>query len=413
MENFYIIKKQYIEDSIKTTPYTIFWVSLIIYSIGYLSYSSRIITEKLCIFLIAFGILGVAYSLFFLIKPRISNRYFRSIFIIYMISQLIILSQAFNEFTFTRFLLFITNPYIFFPYLIPIIILIPTNIFFLKRTFDYFALLALLLLVTLLAFRNFMFNVNTNFSEHVLWTFGTGGGFILLTWNYHNNKRRMLAILVVLLSLLTSTILARRNIMLTFSNYILFSIILLLFNSKQSITNKIFLILIVVSSFTGAYFLFNKYQDVLFARITERIEQNTRDQIFTGFFSSMSTQDLIYGKGFDGTYYAPTIEENDNRSIIECGYLQTILKGGIVNLALFLLIALPAAFLGIVKSNNTIAMAAGTIIILWLIDMFPWGMPALNIRYILVWICISICYSKEIRNLSEAEIKYSLKLFSK
>eukprot|EP00825_Cyclidium_porcatum_P051101 TRINITY_DN9290_c0_g1_i1.p1 TRINITY_DN9290_c0_g1~~TRINITY_DN9290_c0_g1_i1.p1 ORF type:complete len:146 (+),score=25.13 TRINITY_DN9290_c0_g1_i1:201-638(+) len=109
----------------------------------------------------------------------------------------------------------------------------------------------------------------------------------------------------------------------------------------------------------------------------------------------MSTQDLIYGKGFDGTYYAPTIEENDYRSIIECGYLQTILKGGIVNLALFLLIAVPAAFLGIVKSNNTIAMAAGTIIILWLIDMFPWGMPALSIRYILVWICIGICYSKE------------------
>ena len=330
-----------------------------------------------------------------------------------MISQLIILSQAFNEFTFTRFLLFITNPYIFFPYLIPIIILIPANIFFLKRTFDYFALLALLLLVNLLAFGNFMFNINTNFSEHVLWTFGTGGGFILLTWNYHNNKRRMLAILVVLLSLLISTILARRNIMLTFSNYILFSIILLLFNSKQSIINKIFLILIVVSSFTGAYFLFNKYQDALFSRITDRMEENTRDQIFTGFFSSMSTQDLIYGKGFDGTYYAPTIEENDNRSIIECGYLQTILKGGIVNLALFLLIALPAAFLGIVKSNNTIATASGTIIILWLIDMFPWGMPALNIRYILVWICISICYSKEIRNLSEAEIKYSLKLFSK
>ncbi|MBL7935123.1 MAG: hypothetical protein JNM51_04860 [Bacteroidia bacterium] len=128
----------------------------------------------------------------------------------------------------------------------------------------------------------------------------------------------------------------------------------------------------------------------------------------------MSTQDIIYGKGFYGTYYAPTIEEDvDYRTIIESGYLQTILKGGILNLGLFLLIALPAAYLGIMKSNNAIAQAAGFIIVLWLIDMFPWGMPALNIRYILVWICIGMCYSKEICNLSETEIKSSLKLFAK
>ena len=365
MKNFSIIKKQYIEDRLKATPYKIFWVSLIIYSLGYLAYSSRNITEKLCLSVIAIGILGIAYSLLLLINLKISNKYFRSIFIIYTISQLIILSQAFNDFSFTRFLLFIYNPYIFFPYLLPIVVLIPANIFFFKRTFDYLTYLGLLLFIVFLLFMNYMLNTSTNFSEHVLWTFGTGGGFILLTWNYHSNKRRILAISVVLLSFFISTVLARRNIMLTFSNYILFSIILLLFNSKQSIINKILIILIVLSSFIGAYFIFNKYQDVLFARITDRLEQNTRDQIFTGFFSSMSTQDLIYGKGFDGTYYAPTIEENDYRSIIECGYLQTILKGGIVNLALFLLIAVPAAFLGIVKSNNTIAMAAGTIIILW------------------------------------------------
>ena len=139
----------------------------------------------------------------------------------------------------------------------------------------------------------------------------------------------------------------------------------------------------MLSSFLGAYFIFNKYQDNLFSRISGRLDENTREQIFSGFFSSMSTNDLIFGKGFDGTYYAPTIEvDKDNRSIIECGYLQTILKGGIVNLALFLLMALPAAYLGIVKSRNTISKAAGSIIVLWLIDMVPWGMPALNIRYI-------------------------------
>jgi len=377
-------------------------------------YTTRNISDKICIIILALGIAGAGYSLFSLIRLQIANKYFRFLFFVYIISNLIILLQAFNNLNFSKFLSFITDPYLFFPYLIPIVVLIPANIFFIKRLFEYFALLGLVLIFLFAILSNYMLNINSFFSEHVLWTFGSGCGFILLAIDYQKNSRKILAIIVVLLSLFISTILARRNIMLTFSNYILFSILLLLFNSKKSIPFKIFFLSIVLSSFLGAYFIFNKYQDNLFSRISGRLDENTREQIFSGFFSSMSTNDLIFGKGFDGTYYAPTIEvDKDNRSIIECGYLQTILKGGIVNLALFLLMALPAAYLGIVKSRNTISKAAGSIIVLWLIDMVPWGMPALNIRYIFVWICIGICYSKEIQILSDAEIKNSLKLFSK
>jgi len=82
-------------------------------------------------------------------------------------------------------------------------------------------------------------------------------------------------------------------------------------------------------------------------------------------------------------------------------------------LVLFLLIAIPAAYLGIVSSKNILSKASGTVVLLWLIDMFPWGMPAINIRYILVWTCIGICYSKAIRNLTETEIKGSLLLLTK
>lgn len=315
---------------------------------------------------------------------------------------------------FARILSFITDPYLFFPYVIPIVALIPANIFFLKKIFDYFALLGLVLIVLFLILAGYMLNVNSFFSEHAMWTLGTGCGFMLLSIDYQSYHRKIIAIIVVFLSLFISTVLARRNIMLTFSNYILFSILLLLFNSKKSISFKIFFLSIVLSSFLGAYFIFDKYQDNLFARISGRLDENTREQIFSGFFTSMSTNDLILGKGFDGTYYAPTIEEDkDNRSIIECGYLQTILKGGIINLSLFLFIALPAAYLGMIKSHNAISRAAAAIIILWLVDMVPWGMPALNIRYIFLWICIGLCYSGEMQVLSDTDIKNSLKLFSR
>lgn len=414
MRNISIIKKQFIIDHISGVSYSIFWISLIILSLGYLSYASRNVPDKLCIVVMALGIIGIGYSLLHLIKLQIRNKYFSFIFSLYMVSQSIMIFQAFSKLNFARLILFISDPYFFFPYLVPLVILIPANIFFIKRTFDYFTLLGILLFVVFLTFMNYILNTNSHFSEHVVWTFGSGCGFLLLTWDYHNNKRKIIAISVVMISLFISTVMARRNIMLTFSNYILFSIFLMLFNSRRSIPNKILILFVVLFSFSAIYYTFNKYQDNLFARIAGRIEDNTREEIFSAFFTSMSSHDLIYGKGFYGTYYAPGIEQGiDDRSIIECGYLQTILKGGIINLTLFLLIAIPAGYLGIAKSKNTIAMASGAIIVLWLIDMFPWGMPALNIRYFLVWICISICYSKEIRNLSESDIKNSLKLFIK
>jgi len=275
--------------------------------------------------------------------------------------------------------------------------------------FDYFTLLTIPLFFILAIFFNQILFTNQNFSEQTVWTLGTGAGFLLLNWVYQKRKRKIIAISAILLSLFISAVMARRNIMLTFSNYIIFSVLLILFNSKQSIQKKISILFVLLLTISMIYYTFVTYQDKFFAKITGRIDDNTREGLFPAFFSDMTSQDLIYGKGFDGTYYAPGNEvDKDYRSEIECGYLQMLLKGGVINLVLFLLIAFPAIFLGFFKSNNIICKTSGTIVLLWLIDMFPWGMPGLSIRYILLWTCIGICYSKELRNLTETEIKIYL-----
>jgi hypothetical protein len=163
-----------------------------------------------------------------------------------------------------------------------------------------------------------------------------------------------------------------------------------------------------------AFNFFLLYQDQLFIRIAGHLNENTREIVYDAFFNDMSTKDLIIGRGFLGEYYCPGVDPlKDTRFLIESGYLQTILKGGIISLVLFLMIAFPAIYLGILKSKNILSKASGTIVLLWLIDMFPWGMPAINIRYILVWTCIGICYSKAVRSLTDAEIKASLSLATK
>ena len=118
----------------------------------------------------------------------------------------------------------------------------------------------------------------------------------------------------------------------------------------------------------------------------------------------MKTKDWIIGRGSDGEYFCPDIEENqltDYRNTIETGYLQTILKGGLISLILFLLIAIPAIIKGIFFSKNTLSKAAGIWILMNIINSYPTVVNGFDLPYLLVWISIGICYSQQIRNMPE------------
>jgi len=414
MNNFKNILQLYYRNYLFGTTYSIFWTSIIVYSLGFLSYISESFVDKLSLLIMCVGLGGIGYSLIKLVKINITNTYLKIVFLFFMLWQLYIIARGIQNFNFLMLLNLLFSPYYFLHYLVPLIILIPANIFFAKRTFDFFAILCIMLFIFFLLFTNKLLHTDLNFSEQTVWTLGTGGGFILLTWGYHNNKRKFIAFSAVLLSLFISTVMARRNIMLTFSNYLLFSILIILLNSNHSIKLKVYILTTVFLIVIIGINVFLLNQNNMFGKISEHMNENTREIVFEAFFKDMSTKDYIIGKGFLGEYYCPGVDPNkDTRFIIESGYLQTILKGGIVSLALFLLISIPAAYLGIVNSKNILCKASGSIVLLWLIDMFPWGMPAINIRYILVWTCIGICYSKAIRSLTDKEIKTSLLLLKK
>ena len=409
MYNLKYINKFHYLYKLNRSHFLTLWVSIIIYSLSYLLLTIEKFNGKLFILGMGIAVLGIIYSVVCLIQLKIANKYLSFIFIIYMIRQFYIILPGFSDFSLMQLMRFIKDPDLFFSYLVPIVILIPANIFFIRKMFDIFIYLGILVFLFFPRFASEILYTNMNISERTLWTMGTGCGFIVLTWNYHSHKRKIIAFLAVILSLFIATVMARRNIMLTFTNYIIFSILIILFSVRISIKLKISILFLLLLTASSGYYIFNKYQNEVFYKITDRIEDNTREGLYDTFMDDMTKSDLIFGKGINGTYYAPGIEEDvEDREVIECGYLQTILNGGIINLTLFLLIALPAVYLGFIKSNNTLSKAAGAIVLLWLIDMFPWGMPSLNIRYILLWICIGICYTKEIRYLSEKELRNSL-----
>jgi hypothetical protein len=141
--------------------------------------------------------------------------------------------------------------------------------------------------------------------------------------------------------------------------------------------------------------------------IAERGDENTRKGVELYFYNDMGTDDWIVGRGINGEYYCPDVTEDQSsnyRDLIETGYLQIILKGGLIRLILFLLISIPAVFLGLFSSKNLLSKASAIWIIIALISLYPSTVESFSLQYLLVWISIGICYSKEIRNLSNTKV---------
>src|SRR5690606_6775768 len=104
----------------------------------------------------------------------------------------------------------------------------------------------------------------------------------------------------------------------------------------------------------------------------------------------------------------PNIDLNDTsgyRVMIETDYLNIILKGGVIYLGLIFLVSIPAAFLALFRSQNLLSKAAGIWIVLWILSLYPLNVFNPDFNHLLFWICISIGYSQNIRQMSNETIK--------
>ena len=191
------------------------------------------------------------------------------------------------------------------------------------------------------------------------------------------------------------------------SSVLVFSYLLYIFTSKTRLVIIYFTILIGLLGLLYASNVYRPRENRVFGYILERGDEDTRTGVEIYFYADMEPLDWIVGRGINGEYFCPDMkrQETDYRSVIETGYLQIILKGGIISLGLFVLIAIPAIIKGLFYSKNIFSKAAAIWIFWVTISMYPAVVNSFTLRYILVWIAIGICYSKSIRNMGEEEIK--------
>jgi len=305
-------------------------------------------------------------------------------------------------------------------FLFPLILLINPNLEIWERLLSLsFKLAFIFLLFTIPLFLYFVTMPKLG-AEGYIRNFASGSTIIFLTLFYHSKRVNFIVIVTYILSLLSMVLLARRNQIL----YLVMVLLLLVFTTfftsgsqiKKSRSNIAFGLLFAIS-FIPFIFLTN----LDFSKAEERFSITTnkginysREAVLHDFKTSFNKKPIDWwlGRGIFGTYQSSTVSQIEKnmlgygkRSGIENGYYNHILKGGLFYLIPFVLLSLIGFNRGMFRSNNMLSKAAAAIVLINLVDLIGFGLPDLNLKYLILWFSLALCYSTTIRNYTDDYIK--------
>lgn len=397
-----------------------FWISYIIYTLCFaLAFAFPIGARIQSIILQAIQfvalIIMVSTSLNFF-QFKINNSYLKFLFTVYIIWQFIIIIRGYEAFDKDYMKNFLFSPSAGILYFSPLLLFFPKKLVFYKKLFNVIITLgAFYIVYTILYRKDLLSSGGTNDKSmaivETLSALSFSCGFILLTFFYHSLKRQILAIGVIFLALFFAVVRARRGLIIMYVDILLFSYIFYIFQSRKKILATYLTALIAIFGIMYISGVYKPLNNSVYGFLLSRGDEDTRSGVELYFYNDMKLKDWVIGRGINGRYFCPDVIEDqvsDYRDTIETGYLQTVLKGGLISLGLFLLIAVPAMIKGIFSSKNILSKAAGIWILMSIVNSYPTAVNYFVLQYLLVWISIGICYSSEIRNLPEENMRLNL-----
>jgi hypothetical protein len=291
---------------------------------------------------------------------------------------------------------------------IPFVFLVKPNIAFYKKLFKYLYIMTLLgIIIVPMVF--VVYKNNPFFGiENLTRLFTSSGSILILTTLYHKKRINYILYLSFFIALIFLLLLARRNMIVYISSVILFGIFINTFYQSKNKLFPILYMLFLIGLIALLFYFFKDNFGFAIDRFSTGFDSRTTvlDEFIYDFNKTPS--DWILGRGLYGEYYSQTTAINidqNTRDGIENGYLNHILFGGWIYLGSLILISLPAIYLGFFKSRNILSKAFAAIIVIYFIDMIGFGLPAPHIKYLMIFISISGCYSKWLRNLPDRFLK--------
>ncbi|HEY5124868.1 MAG TPA: hypothetical protein VIK14_14145, partial [Ignavibacteria bacterium] len=155
---------------------------------------------------------------------------------------------------------------------------------------------------------------------------------------------------------------------------------------------------------------YNVFTEVLGEQTEDYSEQNlridTRTFLYSEVFQDLKfSEALVVGKGIDGGYSSVSFQTS-NRKGVEVGFLEILLKTGIIGFLLCFILIFSAIFKALGKSNNIYLKCLGILLSSYVLMFFIENVLAFDLLNIVIWLVIGMCHSKELLRLNDHEIKY-------
>ncbi len=113
---------------------------------------------------------------------------------------------------------------------------------------------------------------------------------------------------------------------------------------------------------------------------------------------------IIFGKGLNGGYYSESFKTL-SRSNVEVGFLQILLKTGIIGFLLYITVIISSIRKALSKSNNVFIKSLGLLLAIYILMLFLENIIAYNLLNVVVWIIVGMCNSETLRGMSNEGIQ--------
>ncbi len=406
------------------TSLNLFWYGFVVYMVFFVFAAAEapFISPVMCQQIQILGFLAMVAGGSGLMQFKFDNSNLKSLFIINLLYSvsIVLRGSVYDKDALKQ--MFLDPTFGILPYLASVVILLPINIGLYKKIFTILLIFSGIFLVNVYLFYDTLHSydrlnlASQGLVENLSVFLALPIGFFLFNSIYFGGKKTFLgigaknifAILVILVTLFFAIFRARRGLIFMCASTAAGVAMIFIMGTKKK---ALIIGVAVILSGAAALFITSMKEHSIFTFLIDRGEEDTRSAVEDWMYADMTATDWIIGKGIKGKYYCPIVDNVNDvegagfRDNIETGYLQIILKGGIISLGLLLLIFIPAVYKGFFKSNNVLSKAAAMWIFLWVLYLYPSGGIVFTMNYVLVWIAAGICYSDKIRNMTDDTIK--------
>lgn len=362
----------------------------------------RIMSLENLFFLRSFSLIGLMlfwYSFFKLPKWNIASQKYASVLYFFAFIGIVTVLRQNPNSEFTLYRKMMIGSYLW-TYLMPLLLFVKIEKYYIKYCL-YWTLFQIFLDAIFLFF-NFPAIIQTSgaimgmsgFDSLIIGRFSLSSRLVspiiafCFVMNKFKIKWQFIIIIAIILSFVSSMMGGRRSS----SVLIIIGLLLSIGSYIKKPRNFLIFILIMLSLSFYSMNISNSFFDI-FSTMSERITADTRSGTEKDFYNDMELSDWILGRGVDGTYKSLSVSLVDqlHRFLIETGYLNLVLHGGLLFLLPYVYFLVESSYLGFFKSRNTYIKGFAMYIFVHLIFLYPGGTPSLDLRYTILFVLIGFC----------------------